>query len=107
MPFRLVYSVRSPADAIYAAELARLAATDEGLDGHVRLHPTGAARVGGAARPARRRAAGPGGLAGGAATPDCFVCGPTGFVETAADLLVAAGHPPERIRTERFGPTGG
>ncbi|MBT2476266.1 oxidoreductase, partial [Microbacterium sp. ISL-103] len=35
--------------------------------------------------------------------PSVFVCGPTGFVEAVADLLVAAGHPPDRIRTERFG----
>jgi ferredoxin-NADP reductase len=35
--------------------------------------------------------------------PDVYVCGPTGFVETVADLLVLAGHAPERIRTERFG----
>jgi ferredoxin-NADP reductase len=36
-----------------------------------------------------------------------FVCGPTGFVEHVADLLVRLGHDPHRIRTERFGPTGG
>ena len=42
--------------------------------------------------------AGPSGIA--------FVCGSNGFVETAADLLLGAGLPPERIRTERFGPTG-
>ena len=36
-----------------------------------------------------------------------FVCGPTMFVETAASTLVELGYPPERIRTERFGPTGG
>jgi ferredoxin-NADP reductase len=34
------------------------------------------------------------------------VCGPTGFVETAANLLVGAGHDPGSIKTERFGPTG-
>jgi ferredoxin-NADP reductase len=39
--------------------------------------------------------------------PNCYVCGPTGFVETSADLLVELGHDPGRIRTERFGPTGG
>jgi ferredoxin-NADP reductase len=39
--------------------------------------------------------------------PLIYVCGPTGFVETAASLLVALGHEPSRIRTERFGPTGG
>jgi ferredoxin-NADP reductase len=36
-----------------------------------------------------------------------YVCGPTGFVESAADLLQERGHPPSAIRTERFGPTGG
>jgi ferredoxin-NADP reductase len=36
-----------------------------------------------------------------------FVCGPTGLVEAVASGLVALGHGPERIRTERFGPTGG
>jgi ferredoxin-NADP reductase len=39
--------------------------------------------------------------------PDLYVCGPTPFVESVAGLLVAAGHAPARIRTERFGPTGG
>jgi ferredoxin-NADP reductase len=36
-----------------------------------------------------------------------YVCGPTGFVEGVADDLVALGHDPSRIRTERFGATGG
>jgi len=36
-----------------------------------------------------------------------FVCGPTSFVERANDLLVAGGHDPREIRSERFGPTGG
>jgi ferredoxin-NADP reductase len=44
---------------------------------------------------------------GPAANPAIFVCGPTPFVEHAADLLVALGHRPEAIRAERFGPTGG
>ncbi len=41
------------------------------------------------------------------AHPAVFVCGPTPFVESAADLLVSLGHPAGAIRTERFGPTGG
>jgi ferredoxin-NADP reductase len=36
-----------------------------------------------------------------------FVCGPTGLVEAVASGLVALGHGAERVRTERFGPTGG
>ena len=39
------------------------------------------------------------------ATPLCYVCGPTGFVETAADALLAVGIPEPAIKTERFGPT--
>ncbi len=39
--------------------------------------------------------------------PSCFVCGPTGFVETVANILVALGHDPRRVKTERFGPSGG
>ena len=35
--------------------------------------------------------------------PTCYVCGPTAFVETVADLMVAAGHDAQRVRTERFG----
>lgn len=39
--------------------------------------------------------------------PRVFVCGPTGLVESVAADLVALGHDPSRIRTERFGATGG
>ncbi len=38
--------------------------------------------------------------------PLMFICGPTPFVETAAASLVALGHEPDCIKTERFGPTG-
>jgi ferredoxin-NADP reductase len=39
--------------------------------------------------------------------PHCYVCGPTPFVEAVANALVALGHDPARVKTERFGPTGG
>ena len=39
--------------------------------------------------------------------PNVYVCGPTPFVEAVASALVELGHEPARIRTERFGPTGG
>ncbi|WP_049563791.1 ferredoxin reductase [Nonomuraea sp. SBT364] len=102
-PFRLVYSLRDPARRYYADELRR---PDPGLDVsylYTRATPDG-----------WRRAAGrvmlddlaEGGWPAGF-EPDCYVCGPTGFVEAAADLLLALGHAPEKIRTERFGPSGG
>jgi ferredoxin-NADP reductase len=41
------------------------------------------------------------------ANPLAYVCGPTSFVETAAAALVGLGYLPERVKTERFGSTGG
>ena len=40
-------------------------------------------------------------------SPHVYVCGPTPLVEAVATALVALGHEPSRIKTERFGPTGG
>jgi ferredoxin-NADP reductase len=103
-PFRLLYSVRRPESVMYVSDLKELAASD---DVDVRLvytreAPAGEPRIGRidadlisqyAFKPEE-----------GATT---YVCGPTPFVETVADLLVAAGHDPAKVRTERFGPTGG
>jgi ferredoxin-NADP reductase len=36
-----------------------------------------------------------------------FICGPTALVEHVASELVALGYGPDRVKTERFGPTGG
>lgn len=90
-PFTLVYSVRGPDDEYYRDEL-----WDAGID--VRVVHT---RVG---APGRRIT--------GTDLPDLvgarvYVCGPTGFVETVAELLQERGHDPANIRTERFGPSGG
>jgi ferredoxin-NADP reductase len=96
--FRLLYSTRSPTDVFYADELAKFSAG---------ILYTRAAPVDSPRRPHRLDAAD---LALGIPAerePTCYVCGPTPFVETAANLLVRAGHDPDRIRTERFGPTGG
>jgi ferredoxin-NADP reductase len=38
--------------------------------------------------------------------PGCFICGSAGFAEAASDLLLGAGVAADRIRVERFGPTG-
>ncbi|MDG4766342.1 ferredoxin reductase [Solwaraspora sp. WMMD406] len=106
VPFRLVYSVRTAQDAYYADELRRRVRDDAGLDVsyvYTRHAPDGwPGRVGRLGVAHLNRHGWPAELA-----PMCFVCGPTGFVETAADILVALGHGPRRVRTERFGPTGG
>jgi ferredoxin-NADP reductase len=92
-PMRLVYSVRNPKDAIYGEELGV-----ETILTYTRLAPPG---WGG--HTGRLDAS----MLAWSETPQlAFVCGSHGFVEAASDLLVAAEVPPERIRTERFGPTG-
>jgi ferredoxin-NADP reductase len=105
-PFRLVYSVRTPADVYYADELRRLAG-DEGVD--VRYVYTRAKPDGWPSPPHRITAAdlADDGLWSPSHAPSCFVCGPTAFVEAVADILVEIGHDPGRIKTERFGPSGG
>ncbi|MBA3262388.1 MAG: molybdopterin-dependent oxidoreductase [Thermoleophilaceae bacterium] len=93
-PMRLVYSVRTAADVIYEGELgddARVTFTREppaGWSGH-----TGRIDASLVAEPD---------FAAGTA----FVCGSNGFVESASRLLLENGFQPERVRTERFGPTG-
>jgi ferredoxin-NADP reductase len=105
-PFRLVYSVRGPADALYRDELAEREAHDDGFQ--MAYVYTRTAPPGWPGRPGR---IGAGVLAAPGWAPDrrpaVFACGPTGFVEAAANLLVGAGHDPSTIKTERFGPSGG
>jgi ferredoxin-NADP reductase len=105
-PFRLIYSARTPADVYYADELRRRERDDAGLDiayAFTRAVPDGWPT------PPRRLGVAEVSRAGWPPElePACFVCGPTGFVETVADILVALGHSPHKIKTERFGPTGG
>nr|WP_221475857.1 ferredoxin reductase [Sphaerisporangium rubeum] len=99
-PFRLVYSTRTPATLLYGDELAAATGVEIVL-AYTREAPPGSARP-----PSRVDATLLGGW-GPERMPLCYVCGPTGFVEAVADLLVDQGHPAGRIRTERFGPTGG
>ncbi|MGP4020557.1 oxidoreductase [Saccharopolyspora sp. 5N708] len=107
VPFRLIYSVRTPAERYYADELGRSTIQgDAGVDvSHVytraapddwprQPHRIGIADINSGGWPPEFE-------------PSSFVCGSTGFVETVADILVALGHDPRRVKTERFGPTGG
>ncbi len=105
-PFRLVYSVRSDSEVFYSTELRQRVRDDRGLDVSV-LYTRSAPE--GSGRPARRIDATDLAERGWPATfePRCYVCGATPFVETVADLLVAAGHDPARIHTERYGASGG
>jgi ferredoxin-NADP reductase len=104
VPARLLYSSRSLQQIIYRDELTRLAASNgvevfftltrewpDGWSGHRRRIDEELLRE--ISWPPADR-------------PLIYVCGPTAFVERAADGLVAIGHEPVRIKTERFGPTG-
>ena len=106
VPFRLIYSVRARDERYYVADLRRLEQDGDGLDItylYTRTVPEGWPRPAGRVTVDDVAAYGwPPDF-----EPACFVCGPTGFVETVAGMLVAAGHDPARIKTERFGPSGG
>jgi ferredoxin-NADP reductase len=106
LPVRLLYSSRRWDDVIYRDELSRLAKNDTTLEvTHTltREQPDGwtgfkrridLAMLEAVAWPASER-------------PRVFVCGPTPLVESVATNLVALGHQPDLVKTERFGPTGG
>jgi ferredoxin-NADP reductase len=104
VPARLIYSARTLDDVIDRAELERLGQASE-VDVVLTLtRETGAAWTGRRGRVDRALLADAAWPA--SAAPLAFVCGPTPFVETVAALLVDLGYPPQRVRTERFGPTG-
>jgi ferredoxin-NADP reductase len=105
VPARLLYSSRTEEDVIFREELERLAGAGDGLavtHALTRAQPPGwagyARRIDAVMleevgwRPGER--------------PLIYVCGPTRLVEAVAGDLVALGHDPVRVKTERFGPTG-
>lgn len=105
VPSCLLYSARTPEHVIYARELEQRHASDVGLEvlyTYTRAQPPGwtgyARRID---QPMLSEVVQPLGKA-----VHTFVCGPTLFVEAAANALVQVGVAPDLIRTERFGPTG-
>jgi ferredoxin-NADP reductase len=106
VPVRLLLSSRAWEEVIYRAELEGLARDGAGVEVLHTLTRSQPADWSGFRRRVDREM-----LAAVAWPPEdrplCYVCGPTGLVEAAASALVELGHAPERIRTERFGPTGG
>lgn len=102
---RLLYSARSEADLIAREELDRNAEGEAGLDVFytlTRSRPPG--WTGYDRRIDREMLAELAWVP--AERPRCFVCGPTGVVESVSAELLAMGHASEDVRTERFGPTG-
>lgn len=102
---RLLLSTRSAEDVLYHEELSDLAAGDGVAVFHTFTRDPPPDWKGFARRVDAEMlsAVGP----APQQRPRIFLCGPTAFVEQAADLLVELGHEPTMIRAERFGPTGG
>jgi ferredoxin-NADP reductase len=103
---RLLVSARDRASLLYGDELERLASARDGLSityTLTRAQPPGWAGYARRVDAPMLEAVGP----AASAAPRVFVCGPTPFVESVADHLVALGHGAGAIHTERFGPTGG
>jgi ferredoxin-NADP reductase len=103
---RLLVSARRWEDVLYRDELATIARGREGVQASFALTREQPPTWEGFDRRVDAAMLAEVGPPPGAA-PRVFVCGPTAFVERAADLLVELGHPPRAIRAERFGPTGG
>jgi ferredoxin-NADP reductase len=105
VPTRLLYSSRSADEVIYRDELDRLAHGDRELEvvfTFTRRAPPGWTGYRRRIDPAMLgEVMGPLGE-----SVRSYVCGPTLLVEAVSNALVAMGLPAERIRTERFGPTG-
>jgi ferredoxin-NADP reductase len=106
VPVRLLYSSRRWDEVIYRDELAGLAEDDPVLEVALTLTREPPEGWTGFRRRIDRmmlaEVAWP-----PAERPHVFVCGPTPLVESVAAALVELGHDPTRVKTERFGPTGG
>ena len=105
VPTRLLFSSRHFEEIIYRDELDRLAADADGLEVLHTLTRSQPADWTGYDRriDGRMLAEVLEPLGVGARV---FICGPTALVEVAANALIRLGLPADRVRTERFGPTG-
>lgn len=97
---RLVVSVRSADDLFYAAELAEPDGAVSVV--HTRVAPEGSERPAGRLTVADVQAALP---RDAAVAPIAYVCGSAGFADSATRILDELGHPADRIRIERYGPS--
>lgn len=105
VPTRLLYSSRAFDEIIYRQELEQLAADSTLMVTHTltrRQPPDWSGHGRRIDRTMLAEVAWP-----AAEQPLAFVCGPTSLVESVASTLVELGHDPSRIKTERFGPSGG
>lgn len=106
VPTKLLYSSHSYDDVIYREELDRISANDSSLRViHTLTRRQPQNWMSYERRIDRAMLAETGWQP--AEKPIAFTCGPTALVETVANHLLELGYEPERIKTERFGPTGG
>ncbi|MDR2983871.1 MAG: ferredoxin reductase [Nocardiopsaceae bacterium] len=103
VPARLIYSARTVADIIYSAELMQEGDVVDVVVTLTREQPPGwTGRTGRVDNALLRDLAWPAGQ-----HPLAYVCGPTAFAEAVSGTLLDLGYPPQRIKIERFGGTGG
>lgn len=106
VPTRLLYSSRSYDELIYRDELDTLAQSEAELQVIYTLTRSQPANWSGYRRridpEILQEVAWP-----GEQQPLAFICGPTPLVENVASYLLPLGYNPTRVKTERFGPTGG
>jgi len=105
IPARLLFSSRTYDEIIYREELDRLGAANDGFEvihTLTRQQPEGWTGLSRRIDEAMLADA----LEPLGAAARAYACGPTALVEVVANALVRLGLPPDRIRTERFGPTG-
>ena len=105
VPARLLLSSRHAEDIVYRAELDRLAGANDGFEV---IHTLTRSQPPGWSGYARRIDAR---MLAEVLEPlgvqaRVYICGPTALVEVAANAMVKLGLPADRVRTERFGPTG-
>ena len=105
IPTRVLYSVRTAQDIIFKERLEAWSSEDPAVA--LSLTLTRSAPAGWKGYRGRIDSAMLREVAFAATdAPLAYVCGPTAMVEHVADALVSVGYPPERVRTERFGPSG-
>jgi ferredoxin-NADP reductase len=105
VPTRLLYSSRTVEDVIYRKELDLLARNDSSLQViHTLTRRQPESWTGYNRRIDREMLTET--AFHSAESPLAFACGPTALIESVATYLLELGYEPERVRTERFGPTG-
>jgi ferredoxin-NADP reductase len=103
---RMLYSARSADDLLYRAELDAMAEASDGFEVVFTLTRTWPPQWSGFRHRVDAQMLADVSYAERGTSP-AFVCGPTSFVEAVSQGLLLVGYTAGRVKTERFGPSGG